>query len=292
MLVLIGVRNLIIGYAIRPALYGRTVKIRPGAGAHRAARGVRAGRGHRPVRGGSADRGRCWPWRPRPSPSWNRTRRLRCRAWYRPGSTGWPSGAGVCSWGSRSSLSWSPSSAWSRWSWSRSSSPSWSPRPWDPWSGGSSRGATRARRASAITVGGGFLIITGVLVLTTLSLIDQAGALADGVDSGMRSVNETAGGQLGLLTDGVAARRPRRGPAHRHPWRERRDGRRHRAPGHAADLLPAAGRWPTVGAFHQPRPISRPCPTWMPPARGLPRCSAATCSARRPSRSSVLRASW
>jgi predicted PurR-regulated permease PerM len=64
------------------------------------------------------------------------------------------------------------------------------------------RGHTRGR-ASAITVGGGFLIITVVLVLTTLSLVDQAGALADATIAGMRSVNESAGGHLGLPTDAV-----------------------------------------------------------------------------------------
>jgi predicted PurR-regulated permease PerM len=65
------------------------------------------------------------------------------------------------------------------------------------------RGQTRGR-ASAVTVGGGFLVIAAILVLTLLSLVDQAGALADGVTLGIRSVNDAAGGRLGLLTDGVA----------------------------------------------------------------------------------------
>ena len=65
------------------------------------------------------------------------------------------------------------------------------------------RGQTRGR-ASAITVGGGFLVVTAIMVLTLLSLVDQAEALADGVTLGIRSVNDAAGGRLGLLSDGVA----------------------------------------------------------------------------------------
>jgi predicted PurR-regulated permease PerM len=64
------------------------------------------------------------------------------------------------------------------------------------------RGHTR-ERASAVTVGGGFLVITAVIILALLSLVDQAGSLATGTIAGMRSVNETAGGLLGLPTEGV-----------------------------------------------------------------------------------------
>ncbi len=64
------------------------------------------------------------------------------------------------------------------------------------------RGHTRGR-ASAITVGGGFLIITAVLILALLSVVDQAGSLADGTIAGARSVNGSASGLLGLPTEGV-----------------------------------------------------------------------------------------
>jgi putative heme transporter len=65
------------------------------------------------------------------------------------------------------------------------------------------RGHSRSR-AAAIAVGGGFLAVTGVLVLTMVSLVDQAGAIADGTNSGASSVDAALGGLLGLGTDAVA----------------------------------------------------------------------------------------
>ncbi len=64
------------------------------------------------------------------------------------------------------------------------------------------RGRSRGR-AAAITVGGGFFVVGAVLVLAMLSLVDQAGALADGTTAGMGSANESASGLLGLPTEGV-----------------------------------------------------------------------------------------
>ena len=107
MLVLIAIRNAILGYGVRPAVYGRTVSIHPARGPHRPARGVRAGRRRRPVRRRARDRDR--PRRrerdgrdPRP-----RARAPSCRRSCRPGSTGWRNGAGGSSSRSASSrCSW------------------------------------------------------------------------------------------------------------------------------------------------------------------------------------------
>jgi len=65
------------------------------------------------------------------------------------------------------------------------------------------RGRSRGG-AAAIAVGGGFLIITAVLVLAFASLFRQADEIAEGAMSGARSASETLGGQLGLASDAVA----------------------------------------------------------------------------------------
>jgi putative heme transporter len=65
------------------------------------------------------------------------------------------------------------------------------------------RGRTRGG-AAAIAVGGGFLIITAVLVLAFASLFRQANEIANGAMSGAQSASEALGGQLGLASNAVA----------------------------------------------------------------------------------------
>ncbi len=65
------------------------------------------------------------------------------------------------------------------------------------------RGHARSR-AAAIAVGGGFLAISAVLVLTVVSLIEQAGELSDGVSSGVSAANDALGGHLQIPADAAA----------------------------------------------------------------------------------------
>ena len=65
------------------------------------------------------------------------------------------------------------------------------------------RGHTRAR-AAAMAVGGGFLAIAALLVLALASLVEQSGMLSDTVTSGTETANEALAGHLGLPSDAVA----------------------------------------------------------------------------------------
>ena len=66
------------------------------------------------------------------------------------------------------------------------------------------RGRGRGR-AAAIAVGGGFLAITALLVLTFAVLVDQASAIGQTASSGAESTSNAAGGTLELLKSAVAA---------------------------------------------------------------------------------------
>ncbi len=118
------------------------------------------------------------------------------------------------------------------------------------------RGRSRAR-AAAIAVGGGFLAVTGVLVLTMVSLVDQAGTLADETNSGASSVSAALGGLLGLGTDAVAGGARADGPGHRLRGREHRHRRRHRAPQHPLHVLSPEGRRAALGPPHRPSATDR-----------------------------------
>jgi predicted PurR-regulated permease PerM len=65
------------------------------------------------------------------------------------------------------------------------------------------RGWSRAR-ASAAAVGGGFLGIIALLILTALSLVSGAEQVANGAVAGASKVNDAIGGSLGGLVDAVA----------------------------------------------------------------------------------------
>ncbi len=65
------------------------------------------------------------------------------------------------------------------------------------------RGHARSR-AAAIAVGGGFLAISGILALTVVSLVEQAGELSDGVSSGVSAANDALGGHLQIPADAAA----------------------------------------------------------------------------------------
>jgi predicted PurR-regulated permease PerM len=65
------------------------------------------------------------------------------------------------------------------------------------------RGRSRGQ-AAALSVGGGFLAILGILVLAVVALVEQAGAMMQGAGDGATKVNEATGGQLGLLAGTVA----------------------------------------------------------------------------------------
>jgi putative heme transporter len=70
------------------------------------------------------------------------------------------------------------------------------------------RGRTRSRSA-VIAVGGGFIGVVGILALTFASLFTQASTIGDTVTAGVSSADEASGGLLGLpdaaVTDGAAA---------------------------------------------------------------------------------------
>jgi putative heme transporter len=67
------------------------------------------------------------------------------------------------------------------------------------------RRGRRQGQAAAIAVGGGFLAITALMVLVVVSLVEQAGALGLEVSSGAGNANDAAGGALGLLASAVEA---------------------------------------------------------------------------------------
>ena len=65
------------------------------------------------------------------------------------------------------------------------------------------RGQSRGR-AAGIAVGGGFLAVAALLTLTFLSLVNQATSLEAGTSSGADTVNSAAGGSLGLVTQAIS----------------------------------------------------------------------------------------
>lgn len=66
------------------------------------------------------------------------------------------------------------------------------------------RGRSRAQ-AAAVAVGGGSLAIVGMLALAVVALAGQATSLLDHVTAGAGSTSDAAGGHLGLLRDAVSA---------------------------------------------------------------------------------------
>ena len=66
------------------------------------------------------------------------------------------------------------------------------------------RGYSRARSA-ALSVGGGSLLVAGLLLLALASLVQQAPQLADTVTAGASSASSAFGGLLGLPSDAVAS---------------------------------------------------------------------------------------
>ncbi len=66
------------------------------------------------------------------------------------------------------------------------------------------RGQTRSL-AAAVSVGGSALAIIGVLALALGSLVNQIGEVGETATSGAQSVNDAAGGYLGLGSDAVSA---------------------------------------------------------------------------------------
>ena len=65
------------------------------------------------------------------------------------------------------------------------------------------RGWSRTR-AVALAVGGGFLAIVGILLLTVFSLVSQVGGLMSAATTGADQVNSASGGALGILSGAVA----------------------------------------------------------------------------------------
>ena len=66
-----------------------------------------------------------------------------------------------------------------------------------------SRGWSRTR-AVALAVGGGFIAIVVILLLTVFSLVSQVTGLMGAASTGADQVNAAAGGHLGFLSDAVA----------------------------------------------------------------------------------------
>jgi predicted PurR-regulated permease PerM len=73
----------------------------------------------------------------------------------------------------------------------------------DPLVGWLMRGGRSRRRAAAMATGGTFLAITAVVSLTMLSLMGDAAAISDQATRGAQSASDAAGGTLGLLTNAV-----------------------------------------------------------------------------------------
>ena len=65
------------------------------------------------------------------------------------------------------------------------------------------RGWSRTR-AVALSVGGGFLAIIGILLLAVFSLVSQVGGVMDAASTGADQVNTASGGGLGMLSGAVA----------------------------------------------------------------------------------------
>ena len=65
------------------------------------------------------------------------------------------------------------------------------------------RGWSRTR-AVALSVGGGFLAIIGILLLAIFSLVSQVGGVMDAASTGADQVNTASGGALGTLSGAVA----------------------------------------------------------------------------------------
>lgn len=65
------------------------------------------------------------------------------------------------------------------------------------------RGWSRTR-AVALAVGGGFLAIIGILLLAIFSLVSQVGGVMDAASTGADQVNAASGGALGTLSGAVA----------------------------------------------------------------------------------------
>ena len=59
-------------------------------------------------------------------------------------------------------------------------------------------------RAVALSVGGGFLAVVGILLLAVFSLVSQVGGVMDAASSGADQVNAASGGTLGALSGAVA----------------------------------------------------------------------------------------
>jgi predicted PurR-regulated permease PerM len=66
------------------------------------------------------------------------------------------------------------------------------------------RGHTRGR-AAGITVGGGFLLVAAILVVTLVVLVDRAGEVGSTVTAGAQSLSSNLGNQLDLGTEAVTA---------------------------------------------------------------------------------------
>jgi putative heme transporter len=64
------------------------------------------------------------------------------------------------------------------------------------------RGQSRAR-AAAVATGGGFLAVAVIMILTIATLVDQVGPMMTGVESGADAADAALGGQLGLLVTAV-----------------------------------------------------------------------------------------
>lgn len=62
------------------------------------------------------------------------------------------------------------------------------------------RGLSRTKSA-ALAVGGGLLAIAAMLVLAALSLVDNGSGIGNAIASGGRDINDASGGQLGGLSD-------------------------------------------------------------------------------------------
>ena len=66
------------------------------------------------------------------------------------------------------------------------------------------RGWSRGK-AAAVAVGGGFLAIVGILIVALISLVGQAGDIQAATTSGAQSADASTGGQLGLLVGTVTS---------------------------------------------------------------------------------------
>ncbi len=275
LLLLMGVRGALLGYFVRPVIYGRTVSIHPARGPHRAAGRLRAGghrgplrggagHGHR-LRGGGSDRGH------------HRSRAASTAAQHGAGLAG-PAGAGELA---PSRLCRARDAAGGR---GHDAAARGHPGHPGLHPGGHARPARDGAAASRSLPRAGSRHRRGRRLPGRGHHPHPGRGVAggpgrrDGLDGVVGRGDRQRG--HGRSPGSACGRRrrwpPRGGPDHRGPGRGLRGGDHHHAPRDPAVVLPPARRRATLGPARGAAAARRCLATSMPPARAPSTCSAAT----------------